>query len=79
MKIKTSITLSEELIQSIDELLGGQKNRSEFIEKAVRSFIGNQMQRKRDLKDLDILNKKAHKLNREAEDVLSYQVDYETG
>lgn len=79
MKIKTSITLSEELIRSIDDLLGGQKNRSEFIEKAVRSFIGNQIKRTRDLRDLDILNKKANKLNREAEDVLSYQVDYETG
>jgi metal-responsive CopG/Arc/MetJ family transcriptional regulator len=74
MKVKTSITLSEELIQSIDELFGRQKNRSEFIEKAVRHFIEKQMRRKRDLKDLDILNKKANKLNKEAEDVLTYQV-----
>jgi metal-responsive CopG/Arc/MetJ family transcriptional regulator len=75
MKIKTSITLSEELIQSIDELFGGRKNRSEFIEKAVRDYVERQTQRERDLKDLDILNKKADKLNREAEDVLHYQVD----
>jgi len=75
MKIKTSITLSEELVQIIDELQGGQKNRSEFIEKAVRNFIERQTQRKRDLKDLNILNKKADKLNREAKDVLSYQVE----
>lgn len=74
MKIKTSITLSEELIQSIDELFGKQKNRSEFIENAVRDFIERQTQIKRDLRDLDILNKKADKLNMEAEDVLSYQV-----
>jgi hypothetical protein len=32
----------------------------------------------RDKRDLFILNKKADKLNKEAEDVLSYQVDYET-
>lgn len=75
MKIKTSITLSEELIQSIDELFGKQKNRSEFIENAVRDFIERQTQIKRDLRDLDILNKKADKLNMEAEDVLSYQVE----
>jgi metal-responsive CopG/Arc/MetJ family transcriptional regulator len=74
MKIKTSITLSEELVQSIDELLGVQKNMSEFIEKAVRDYVERQTQRKRDLHDLDILNKKADKLNKEAEDVLSYQV-----
>ncbi len=75
MKIKTSITISEDLIKSIDEVFGGQKNRSEFIEKAVKHYIERQIQEERDLKDLDILNKKADKLNKEAEDVLSYQVD----
>ncbi|MGQ9571112.1 MAG: ribbon-helix-helix domain-containing protein [Thermodesulfovibrionales bacterium] len=74
MKVKTSITLSAELIQSIDELFGGRKNRSEFIEKAVRDYVERQTQIKRDLRDLDILNKNADKLNREAEDVLHYQV-----
>ena len=73
MKIKTSITLSEELIQSIDELFGGRINRSEFIEKALKDYVERQIQRKKDLQDLDILNKKADKLNKEAVDVLSYQ------
>jgi metal-responsive CopG/Arc/MetJ family transcriptional regulator len=74
MKIKTSVTLSEELVQSIDDLFGGRMNRSKFIEKAVRDYVERQTQRKRDLQDRDILNKKAAKLNKEAEDVLSYQV-----
>jgi len=75
MKIKTSITISEELIKSIEELFGKQKNKSELIEKAVKDYIERQVKIERDLKDLDILNKKADKLNKEAEDVLSYQVD----
>lgn len=75
MKVKTSITISEELLHSIDELLGRQKNMSEFIEKAVWDFIEKQIRKKRDMEDLKILNKKAEKLNREAEDVLSYQAD----
>ncbi|NWF52389.1 MAG: ribbon-helix-helix protein, CopG family [Nitrospirae bacterium] len=75
MKIKTSITLSEELIRSIDELFGKQKNRSEIIEHALRNYIEKEIQQKRDLKDLEILNKKSDKFNREAEDVLYYQVD----
>lgn len=75
MKVKTSITLSEELIHIIDELLGRQKNRSEFIEEAIRDYLNRKAQAERNLKDLDILNKNADKLNREAEDVLSYQVD----
>ena len=73
MKIKLSITLSEELIKSIDDLFGRQKNRSEFIEKAVRDYIERHAKVERDLKDLPILNKNADKLNKEAEDVLTYQ------
>ena len=75
MKVKTSITLSEDLIQSIEELFGKQKNKSEFIEKAIRDFIERQVKAERDLKDLIILNKKADKLNKEAEDALTYQAD----
>ncbi len=75
MKVKTSITLSEDLIQSIDAFTGGQKNRSELIEKALRDYLERQIRMKRDLDDLTIINKKAGKLNREAKDVLSYQTD----
>lgn len=75
MKVKTSITLSEDLIHSIDKKVGKQKNLSEFIEKALWDFIERQERKKRDMEDLKILNKKADKLNKEAEDILSYQVD----
>ncbi len=74
MKIKTSITLSDELIKDIDKIFGMTQNRSKFIEDVLRDFIRKQAQKKRDLKDLDILNNKADALNKEAEDVLSYQV-----
>jgi metal-responsive CopG/Arc/MetJ family transcriptional regulator len=75
MKVKTSITLSEELIHGIDEMLGERQNRSEFIERAVRDYMEKQSRKERNQRDLDILNKKSGKLNREAEDVLSYQID----
>jgi metal-responsive CopG/Arc/MetJ family transcriptional regulator len=75
MKVKTSITLSEDLIQSIDAFSGGQKSRSELIEKALRDYLDRQALMKRDIKDLEILNRKADRLNAEAEDVLTYQVD----
>ena len=76
MKIKTSITISPELLKSIDRMFGKQKSRSEFIEQAVWDFIDRQKQKIRDVNDLDILNKKADELNREAEDVLSYQLEF---
>lgn len=75
MKVKTSLSLSEDLIRLIDELYGSNQNRSEFIEKAVRDYIERKLQREKDRKDLSILNKKADKLNKEAVDVLLYQAD----
>ena len=75
MKVKTSISLSRDLIQKIDGLAGEYGNRSLLIERAIREFLSTQAKRKRDLKDLDILNSRADILNKEAEDVLTYQVD----
>lgn len=75
MKIKTSVTLDSELMKNIDEEFGGKTNKSQFIEEAVREYIERRVHRKRDLADLEILNKKSAKLNKEAEDVLSYQAD----
>jgi hypothetical protein len=39
MKIKTSITLSDELLKAIDLYIGAYKSRSEFLETAARIFI----------------------------------------
>lgn len=75
MKIKTSVTLSEDLLQDLDRLGDEFKNRSEAVEEALRLLIRQRMQKLREEKDLKILNQKAAKLNEEAEDVLSYQVD----
>ncbi|MCL4457901.1 MAG: ribbon-helix-helix domain-containing protein [Nitrospirae bacterium] len=75
MKVKTSITLSEDIVKYIDVTAGSAQTRSEFIENALRDFIAKQQQKERDLKDLSIINRRAEKLNKEAEDVLSYQVE----
>jgi hypothetical protein len=41
----------------------------------VNDYSERQIQTEKDIKDLAVLNKKAAKLNREAEDVLSFQAD----
>ena len=74
MKLKTSITISEDVLQAVDRLARRYKNRSEFIETAVRAFIGRLLREERDARDLEILNRNAERLNREAADVLEYQV-----
>lgn len=75
MKIKTSITLSEDIMEAVDKYSRPDKSRSEFIESAVRDFI-NQLERDEiNQRDLLIINKHARRLNKEAQDVLHYQVD----
>ena len=75
MKIRTSITLSEEIVREIDRLSSQYGNRSLLIEKAIRDFLAAEAKRRRDLQDIEILNRRGDALNIEAEDVLSYQVD----
>jgi len=74
MKIKTSITLSEDLLKAVDQRSEQYKNRSEFIEAALWAFITHMIRSEQNDRDLEIINQHAHKLNQEAEDVLSYQV-----
>jgi len=75
MKIKTSISLSEELLEGVDRLSSQFGNRSLLIEQAIREFLATGAKRRRDLNDMAILNKHADVLNKEADDVLSYQAD----
>jgi metal-responsive CopG/Arc/MetJ family transcriptional regulator len=74
MKVKTSITLSEDLLEAIDKRSAQFKNRSDFIESAIRAFIAQMVREEQNAKDLAILNRQAERLNQEAIDVLSYQL-----
>ncbi len=74
MKTKTSITLSEDVVKAIDKFSGQYKNRSEFIELALRHYIAQLIRQQRNARDLEIINQRADRLNEEALDVLAYQV-----
>ena len=74
MKTKTSVTLSASLLEDMDQVLGDKGNRSELIETAVRDYLRRLIKHERDKRELELLNRKAASLNKEAEDVLSYQV-----
>ena len=74
MKVKTSITLSEDLLKAIDQFSAHYKNRSDFLEAAARALIAQLLRDAQNAKDLAILNQRADALNREAADVLTYQV-----
>ena len=74
MKIKTSITLSKNLLKEIDSIISKSGNRSLFIEEAIKNYINHKKQYLRNQSDLEIINNSANDLNKEAEDILSYQV-----
>jgi len=75
MKIKTSITLSEDLLKTVDRRSKQQKRtRSDFIELAVRAFIQQLIREEQNARDLEIINRHADALNKEAAEVLEYQV-----
>lgn len=73
MKTKTSITISKDILTMIDQYLQGEKNRSAFIELAVRTYLEIIKRRRRDQHDLRTINRLSEKLNREATDVLTNQ------
>ena len=68
------MTLSPALLQAIDRKSGIHKNRSEFIERAVRAYIAQMIRNEENARDLEILSRHADRLNQEAHDVLEYQV-----
>jgi hypothetical protein len=71
MKVMTSVQLSEDLIEAIDDRARRRnEDRSSVIEAAVRAFVV--LPAPRGGADLDILNRFADELNLEAEDVLAY-------
>ena len=74
MKMKTSVTLDGGLLRGIKEHAGDYRSRSEFIEAAVGYFIHHLDRQQAEQRDLEILNRRADALNKEAEDVLAYQV-----
>jgi len=75
MKAKTSITLSEDLLKEVDQIIKGATSRSNFIEQAIKNFLKQKQREKRERTDFDILNQHSDRLNTEAGDVLSYQVE----
>lgn len=74
MKIKTSITLSENLVGEIDEYVDQFKNRSAFLETAAWAYIAQLRRAQRDAADIEIMDQWVDDLNAEVMDALEYQV-----
>lgn len=78
MKVKASITVSDDVLRAVDEL-AKRSSRSEVIEQALREFLSTRARALRDARDLELMNQHADAYNRETEDLLGYQSWIELG
>jgi metal-responsive CopG/Arc/MetJ family transcriptional regulator len=75
MKSKTSLTLSEDLVASIDKLAGPKISRSAYIEQILREFVNRRAQARKDAREVAAINRHAAQLNAEMSDALTFQVN----
>lgn len=75
MRVKTSITLPEEILHALDRVGGRGTNRSKLIEQAIAFFLAARARDARDARDREILDREADALNAEVTDALRFQVD----
>jgi metal-responsive CopG/Arc/MetJ family transcriptional regulator len=78
MKVKTSITLSEDILDEVDRAAGSE-SRSTFIEGVLRGFLRRRALNREQDRDREILDRVAEALNEEAMDVLRYQTTWLEG
>ena len=76
MKMKTSITLSQDVMKRVQRAARkAGENRSETIERLLRESLAVRARHAADQRELKLINRHADQLNTEAEDVLDYQVE----
>jgi hypothetical protein len=73
MKVETTVFLSEEIVAALGARATDPERRSELVEAALREYLPL-LQKRDPSRDLEIINAHAAELNKEAEEVLSYQV-----
>ncbi|MCP5113864.1 MAG: hypothetical protein GY953_23780 [bacterium] len=69
-RIKISLTLPAELLKRMDQV---DRNRSALLKRAALAYLDRLESADRDRRDLEIINRNAKRLNREAIDTLEYQ------
>lgn len=73
MKEKTSVTLSKQVLAGIDRIAGSKQSRSAFIEAVLSKYLKERMRAQREARDLELINRNAEQLNRDALDGLEDQ------
>ncbi len=74
MKVKTSVTLSEELLKAISAETDA-RSRSAFIETAIWDYLELRQKAVRNRREIELINANADDLNAEAADSADFQDD----
>ena len=74
MKVKTSVTLSEELLDAISSETNTE-NRSAFIETATWEYLKSRKRLSRDRREAALIAENIELLNTEARESLEFQED----
>jgi metal-responsive CopG/Arc/MetJ family transcriptional regulator len=75
MKVKTSVTISEETLAAADKLAEKVGGRSRLFELALREYLTGRQREARDARELELLDEHADELNRETLHVLAFQAE----
>jgi metal-responsive CopG/Arc/MetJ family transcriptional regulator len=76
MKQKTSISLSEDVLDKLARYAGSGASRSAYIERVLRRHFRRRARLEVNERDRRMIDAAADRLNREATDVLEYQADW---
>lgn len=78
-KVKTSVTISKNLLKEVDILAKDFRSRSEFVETVLRDLVERRRRRKKpkltDEEEIAILNRIADEQGEEILENLEYQID----
>lgn len=74
-KVKTSVSLSAEVVEALDRVANDRGERSALIERAVVEFLARRRREERDARERVLLDAMAPERNAEMEELLELQAD----
>lgn len=76
-KVKTSVSLSAEVVEALDRVANDRGERSALIERAVVEFLERRQRHERDERDRRLLDEHAEALNAEQAEFLDLLAEHD--
>lgn len=72
--MKTSLSISRDVLDALDRLAGPGLSRSAFVEAILRDYVEGRARGRREAREIAAINRHATRLDAEMQDVLTFQV-----